>query len=67
MLRTVEVPAAVKARARDLGIVIFLVMLFLVLSVSTSTFLQQDNLLNVLDQSSELFVLTRKRPEGWPV
>ena len=28
------------------------------LSVSTSTFLQKDNLLNILDQSSELLVLT---------
>jgi ribose transport system permease protein len=58
VLRTVEVPDVLKARARDLGIVFFLLMLVLILSVSTSTFLQQDNLLNVLDQSAELFVLT---------
>ena len=50
--------ADLRARARDLGIVFFLVALFLVLSVSTSTFLHKDNLLNVLDQSSELLVLT---------
>lgn len=53
-----SVSASLRARARDLGIVFFFVALFLVLSVSTSTFLRQDNLLNVLDQSSELLVLT---------
>ncbi len=47
-----------RARLRDLGIVFFFVALFLVLSVSTSTFLRQDNLLNILDQSSELLVIT---------
>ena len=47
-----------RARARDLGIVFFFVAIFVVLSVSTNTFLRQDNLLNILDQSSELLVLT---------
>jgi ribose transport system permease protein len=49
---------SMRARARDLGIVFFFAALFFVLSVSTNTFLQQDNLLNVLDQSSELLVVT---------
>lgn len=52
------VSVSLRARARDFGIVFFFVALFLVLSVSTSTFLRQDNLLNILDQSSELLVLT---------
>ena len=47
-----------RERARDLGIVFFFAALFLILSVSTSTFLHKDNLLNILDQSSELLVLT---------
>lgn len=50
--------AVLRARGRDFGIVFFFVALFVVLSVTADTFLQRANLLNILDQSSELLVLT---------
>ncbi|MCW3006219.1 MAG: inner-rane translocator [Solirubrobacterales bacterium] len=42
---------------REYGIVIFFLILFVGLSLSTSTFLQERNLLNILDQSAPLGII----------
>ncbi|HWV87884.1 MAG TPA: ABC transporter permease [Capillimicrobium sp.] len=63
---TTEPPAAVppasRARrgliVRDYGIVLCFVALFIALSLSTSTFLTERNLLNILDQSAPLGIIT---------
>jgi ribose transport system permease protein len=43
---------------RDLGILLAFVALFVALSVATDTFLTQRNLLNILDQSAPLGIIT---------
>ena len=45
------------SRARDFGIVVIVVLLFVALAVSTANFLTVRNILNILDQSAPLTLL----------